>query len=519
MTILWLVILGMAGLAFPAGAGERSVSSSPSAATAPAAVVSLRDQINAYTEKAFKRHVEQARQEGAKVIVVDLNTNGGTVDSSMEISRFIKGLTDVRTVAYVNTKAYSGGAMVALACNEIVMAPGAVYGDCEPIAIDETTGTLQPLPAAERAKHESPILSEFEDSADRNGYDPTLITAMVTLGRAVHWIEKDGQRRFVDEQQYQKLKGEGWKAVADLPDPVNASDRLLTVYTDKALKLGLAKGQADSIQQLAQQRHLNILATYTEGPGEKIIAFLNRDMVRMVLLVIFLTAMYAAFHAPGHGFAEVIAVAALAVLLAVPMLTGYAQWWEIIAILVGIGLLALEIFVIPGFGITGLTGIALVLVGLTLTFVAPEPGRSPLSLPTLPTTWISLQQGLLVVIGGLTSSLLLCWWLRQYLPKVPYFNRLILTTTVGTESAMVGSLSNIDPADLTPGIGTTGVAATDLRPGGSAQFRDAAGGAHLVSVVNDSGFVPKGTTLVVREVGMGRVLVRPVEKPAKTERA
>jgi membrane-bound serine protease (ClpP class) len=193
-------------------------------------------------------------------------------------------------------------------------------------------------------------------------------------------------------------------------------------------------------------------------------------------------------------------------------MTGYAQWWEIVAILIGIGLLALEIFVIPGFGLAGLLGIALILGGLTLTFVAPEPGRSPLSLPRLPMTWNSLQQGLLVVVTGLFSSLLLSWWLSRYLPRLPYLNKLILTTTVGSESGMVGSLTNIDPNELAPAIGATGLAVTDLRPGGSAQFTDAAGGRHIVSVVCDCGYVTRGTLLIVREVAGNHIVVRPAEQ-------
>ncbi len=185
---------------------------------------------------------------------------------------------------------------------------------------------------------------------------------------------------------------------------------------------------------------------------------------RMVLLALFLTCLYAVFHAPGHGMAKVAAVVCLAAMIGIPLLTGYAQWWEIAAILVGIGLIALEIFVIPGFGITGIAGIVLFLGGLMLTFVAPQSG-TPLNLPSAPAAWLGIQNGLFVIVSGLVLSLLLCWWLSRYLPRLPYFRRLILDTSVGgSATAMTGSLTNIDPMQLSPAVGAHGIALTDLRP-------------------------------------------------------
>jgi len=218
----WLVIAAVAGAA--------------SGATTPAAVVALKGPINAYSRGAFVRQFQQARALGAKVVIIDLDTYGGAVNSALELSHFIKSQTDIRTIAYVDPKAYSAGAMIAVACKSIYMAPAAVLGDCAPIAISRM-GDLLPLPPTERAKFESPILADFQDSALRNGYDPLLVQSMVSLNRAVHWVEKDGQRRFVDEKQYAQLLADGWKPVQSVRDPVNAADTLLTVSTDQAIKL------------------------------------------------------------------------------------------------------------------------------------------------------------------------------------------------------------------------------------------------------------------------------------------
>src|SRR5687768_10602537 len=499
-TLIGLAVALIAALALPSLVRAQS---SPSLADPkPAAVVALKGEINQFNQRMFERHFKQALDTGAQTVVIDLDTYGGLVSAGLEISHFLKA-QKVHTIAYVNNKAISAGAMIALACDEIVMAPVATMGDCAPIAVDPS-GSLAPLPAAERAKAESPILADFRDSALTNGYDPLVALSMVSVERAVYWIENgNGERKFVDAAGYKDLKEEGWKQVTEgnVPTPVDAENTLLTVNSDLAMKLGLAKGTAGSVDELLSQRNLQLTSYFETGRGERLVGILDSPGFRALLLTIFMTTLYISLHAPGHGFAEVICVVAISLLVGVPALTGYAQWWEILAILVGIGLLAIELFVIPGFGVTGISGIVLIVIGLLMTFVAPEPGRSPLNIPSLPMSWTGLQQGLMVIVGGLFASIFLSMWIRRYLPSLPYFNRLVLNTTVGSESGMVGSLTNIDPSELHPAIGANAKALTDLKPGGTAEFRDAAGNVHSVAVVSDSGYVARGSQLVVREVG------------------
>jgi len=166
---------------------------------------------------------------------------------------------------------------------------------------------------------------------------------------------------------------------------------------------------------------------------------------------------------------------------------------------------AFEIFVFPHAGIMIVTGIVMILVGLVFTFVGQEPGTSPLS-PHLPGTWASLRNGVLFVSGGLVCSILLCWWLSQYLPNLPYFGRLVLTATSGQSGGTIPTVSH----DIRwPPIGAVGRAVTPLKPGGSAEFTDADGPqTQVLSVVSESGYLPAGSPVVVREVGGGRLIVR-----------
>ena len=517
MIVRWLVIIaGVLALAGPVTAQETRRTLPPGAM---AAVVELHDRINDSARRSFVGRFTQAADSGAKVIVVDLDTYGGLVTSALEISQFIKQQTGVHTIAYVNTKAYSAGAMIALACDEVVMNPTAAIGDCAPIMYTPE-GTIQTLGEDERAKAVSPIIADFLDSARRNGHDSTLVLAMVSAKKVVKWLENPatGQKRFVDEKQaVELLAGGQWRTVSGpgIPDPLDGADTLLTLNTDLAVKTGLAKKAYVNIEAIAADRGLRIAKVYAEGAWESVLEWLGTGTVRAVLIAIFLTCLYISLHAPGHGMAEVIATLALALAVGVPLLTGYAQWWEIAMILVGLVLVALEVFVIPGFGVAGVLGLMLTLGGLLLTFVAPEPGRSPLALPTLPGTWNSVQTGLAAIVGAMLASMVLCAIIRRCLPSMPMFRRLVLNTAVGeTETAMAGSISRIDPSQQLPAIGAHGVAVTELKPGGTVQFHDSAGTVHTVSVVSESGYVARGSGVAVVKIDGPTILVHAMESKA-----
>jgi membrane-bound serine protease (ClpP class) len=510
--IAWMAVAMMASTL--AQAGEKGAKRPPQSATSgPAAVIVLHGDINDFSHRVLVQRFQEARDAGAGTVILDIDTNGGLVTSALEMSRFLKRQTDIHTIAYIGNKAYSAGALIAVACDEIVMGPSAVMGDSAPIAIGPTG--IQPLPPAERGKAESPIITDFRDSARQNGYDEELLVAMVSVGRTVYWVQNvnnPDERRFVNEAVYKELiEGGQWKPVEEpgVPNPVDGPDTLLTVHTEQALALGLASAMHETWEDLTTARELSVIAVYVPGWGERLVGLLDSPGLRALLLSMFLVFLYASIHTPGQGFPEVLAAISFSILVGVPLLTGHAQWWEIVVILLGIAMLALEVFVIPGFGITGLAGIIMILGGLLMTFVGPEPGRFPLAPPRLPVTWQMFQEALLTVVAGLAGSLLLFWWLRRYLPRLPYANRLILTTVVGgSDAAMVGSLTNIDPMSTGPAVGAVGKALTDLRPGGSARFVDSAGGEHVVSVVSDSGFIAEQTPIVVREVAGSHIVVR-----------
>jgi membrane-bound serine protease (ClpP class) len=504
--IAWVICLASTALLF-AATDAAAPSSGPSGGDAEtkAVVIPISEEINDYTRDDLFRRFQRAKDMGAKTIILRIDTYGGLVTSGLDISRFLRDQVNVHTIAFVKTKAISAGALISVACDEIVMSPGSQIGDCAPI-IFNTDNQLQPMPAAERAKAESPVLSDFLSSARRNGYDPLVAEAMVRVQAVVHVVTNDkGEKRYVDDAGYKDLLTKGWKPMAGVPDPVDGADTLLTVGPDIAQTLGLSKETVDSVDELAKSRHYSIIADLSPGIGDALVALLSNPLARFLLLTGFVTAMYIALSAPGHGAAEAVALLSLALLVGVPLLTGYAQWWEILMIVAGLALCAFEIFVFPGHGVSLAMGMLMIVVGLVLTFVGKEPA-APGWLPNMHQTWAGVQTGLLVVIGGLLSSLFLSIWLRKYLPSIPYFKRLILTEVSG------GSVALTPPPvkpDSWPFVGTIGEAVSELKPGGSARF-PFADDTRMASVVSSSGFIPPGSRIEVQEVRGSRIVVRQV---------
>lgn len=517
-----LLVTLVAAAAASAAATTTPAATLPTAATTPAAVVRIDGQIDDYARDQLKLRFGRAKAAGAKVIILEIDTYGGLVTSGLDVSRFLKNQQDVRVIAFVNSKAISAGAMIALACDEIVMTPSGTLGDCAPIQSAPGVGVV-PMDATERSKAESPVLADFRESAARRGHPPLLALAMVSLPYSAHWVEDGaGHRKFVDADEYKKLtEAGGWKPVAGEASPVDGPETLLTVHTEQAVRFGLAGGTATSAADLAARRNLNVVARYESGFGDQVVALLASPIARGLLLVVFVNALFIALKVPGTGGPEMVAVLALGLMVGAPVLTGYAGWLEAMLILGGVALILLEVFVAPGTVVAAAGGGLMLLTGVVLTFVGDAwsiPGGW-----SLPQTWDALQRGIQVTVLGLAASMLLFAWLRARLPTMPYFNRLILSPTTDGRPAAVpmvppvvalvtgplagGKATAADAADCWPFVGTIGSAVSDLKPGGTVRF-PYADDTRVTSVVTEGGYIRAGTKVAVREVRGNHVVVR-----------
>lgn len=221
-------------------------------------------------------------------------------------------------------------------------------------------------------------------------------------------------------------------------------------------------------------------------------------LARILLLAGFLFTSVLAFKIPGTGLPEIGAIFLLGALLVPAFIRGEAQWYELVCVAAGLLLIGIELFVIPGFGATGVIGILSLAIGLLLIFL-------PAASPTHSLTLIDLRNALIILVGGSSLGLVSFAWISHRLPSGWGTNKLVLRETNAV--AM--------PAQCWPHVGDVGVAFTDLRPGGTVQLNDPAGTPRRVDVVSKRGFVSSGSKVIVTEV-VGTVISVKLHQEALT---
>ncbi|MBK8914443.1 MAG: hypothetical protein IPM64_07535 [Phycisphaerales bacterium] len=482
-----------------------------------AAIVPIHGVIDTILAHTVERRLEDARRDGINVIIFEMNTPGGAVVPAVNICRMIKNLPkDTLTVAWVRPEALSAGAMISVACQKIYMSRASSIGDSAPI-IALPTGPVE-LGPTERAKAESPVLQEYRDSASANGHDPLLLRAMVTLGESVWWVEKGAERRFVNDEEKKKLIDDtaevdrAWSLVTHFVDPISGARRelvqpidgaetLLTLSQSEAVAFGLAAGLASDESELTDALGLGWEPKRLDVTGwETFVIWLNSPFVRGVLMAIALAGGYIEFNNPGLLVPGIVAFIALAIFVGAPYAAGLADAWTLVVLVIGLLLLLIELFVLPGFGIAGITGFVLVGVALIGTFIPRTPGDPPFSLPDTDLLWNAIRTAILVMSGSTVAAGVGILFLMRFAPSLPGTRRLVLATPSAamTPPAM--------PSDRGAHVGDIGLLVTPLRPGGRARF-----GQRIVEVQGQGDFVDSGARVQVVAVEGSIVYVRPVE--------
>ncbi len=513
------------------------------------AIISVRGPIDDVTVTSVMRRAERAVANGAQAIVLEFDTPGGDVLATLQLCHFIKTQMPANTVAWIHPQAYSAGTILALATREILVAPGSAFGDAAPIQVVPGAG-LVALPATERAKMEAPILSEVVDSARRRGYDENLVQGFVRLGSELWLIRNSSthKRALVDADEYESLFGSApprQAPLAELPGDSNAggdreiptpwfaqfaptqmlespqvaprprprlsaserdqwtlvgqivkSDQLLVLHPDEAIALGIAKGPIASDSELAAWFGASSITRLDENWSEWFVRFLTSWPVRIVLIVILLVGFVLETLAPGFGVFGTSAAIALLLLVGAPAFVGLAEWWELAAVVVGLGLVALDLVILPLGGWVAVVGGALVLGGLVSSFVTRDLSSA------------AGQQQLFMSIGstlaGIFGSITILWFASKSLPESPIARRAILTTIASSQRS-----DAVNPTRALPPLSSIATALTTLRPSGRVLFEN-----RPVDAQTTGEFVDAGARVrVVRHRGTS-VEVEPVEGDA-----
>lgn len=458
--------------------------------------LSIREEITPRLTLFAKRTIEKAKESGAEYIILDINTPGGRVDATVEICNELTGLEKIRTIAFLNKEATSGGAFIAFACREIVMVSPSTIGSA--MGIYAVPGEI-PKPVEE--KGQSYLRSKIRSFAAQQEHNPDLAEAMVDISVSLKWVavkNRNGElveHRIVRSENLQRERTEAREkdlTIEEIKDIVTDT-KLLNLTDDEALKYGLAAAVVNNREGLFEYLRLKDpqIVEYEPTISEAVYNLITSPFVTTILLLLAVGGLYMEFTTPGFGVPGIVGCGALLLLLTIGFVLDTANVWTVLVVFAGIILLAVELFVIPGFGVVGVLGIVFVVAGIVLSLV-------PFYIPETPWEMDYFLATLRNVGIGMVCSVALVVILLKSMPHVPGLSRLALKTEETAEKGFISS-----SAELRSLMGAKGAAITTLRPAGKAEFGD-----RQFQVVAEGEFIESGEKVEVIDVTENRIVVR-----------
>jgi membrane-bound serine protease (ClpP class) len=433
-------------------------------------VIAVREDISHNTLFLVRRALREAGDARAAAVILDMETNGGRVDVTERIIRLLEHLK-IPTATYVNPKAYSAGAFIACATDRIYMASGSVIGAATPVMLVPGSAP-QELPVAYQEKISSAMRALIRATAQEKGHNPDVFEAMVDADKEVKIgevvISEKGKLLTLTHEEAARVYGEPGKPLLSSGTKTGLDD----VLTDMGFRgAGILRVEPFGFELL----------------GRWI------TMISPLLVLVGFAAIYIEFKTPGIGLPALVAVICFSIYFLGFFAAGLAGWEAVVLFVLGFALLIVEVFVLPGFGVTGGAGIICILAGLVLAMTERWPGG-----PTLP-SWPDLQVPIFKVVGlGFGGSLLVALLLGRFLPQTSLFRRMELSAATSAEQGYTASTGEARAL-----VGAVGVAETMLRPAGKGKFGD-----RIVDVVTEGDLIERGAVIRVMEVHGSRVVVK-----------
>ena len=447
----------------------------------------------------IRRGIQEARAAEADTIIFQINTFGGRVDSALQIATLIGAIDDARTVAWIPASAeglgvsWSAGALISFASQAIYMAPGTSIGAAAPVF--QTAEGMEMAPE----KSVSAVRTQLAALAEKNGYPVSVALAMVDDDVVLREATVGGELRLLTDDELAALKrgadGGGIVEGSLLSD----KDKLLTLTAGQMERYGISSGTPSDIGELAAELGYTEaqLAYQQYDAFDRLVVFITSAGVVSLLVLIGLVALYLEITSPGFGVPGTVAILAFATVFLGSALIGYFDSLELILLLVGIALLTVEIFVIPGFGAAGISGIVMMAAALVLSqqdFIVPE-------LPWERTILLRNLSGVGIAFFG---SFVLFGLLMLIVPRTRIFNRLVLgPADPGRNPAASPTVATEEHENL---VGESGEALSGLHPAGTARIAG-----RRMSVQTRGEFLTAGARVRVIEARGNRIVVRDEE--------
>lgn len=399
-----------------------------------------------------EKAMEEAKSINANLIVVHINTFGGTLDDADKIrTAFLQ--SEIPVYAYIDNNAASAGALISIACDSIYMHSGSSIGAA---TVVDMQGEVQP------DKYQSYMRSLMRATAEARGRRTDIAEAMVDPDIYVEGISDSG--------------------------------KVLTFTTTEAVEYGFCEAEVENINSLLAHAGIEEYRIQEQRYTltDKFIGFLVRPIVSGILIMLIIGGIYFELQQPGIGFPLILALSAAALYFAPLYLDGLATYWEIIIFIIGLVLIALELFVIPGFGVAGVSGIICVVVGLVFSMV----GNVGFDFSGVPVGTISSR--LMTVLLAIALSLPLSIWLGKKLFESTLFGGLALTTAESTTEGFTVATEREKSL-----IGKECQAATILRPAGKVVIDG-----RTYDAVSQFGYIEKSENALVVDYVNGSLVVK-----------
>jgi membrane-bound serine protease (ClpP class) len=416
------------------------------------------------TKKAFS----EAESLKANLILIHMNTYGGTVLDADSIRTKILE-SKIPVWMFIDNNAASAGALISIACDTIFMRPG---GNIGAATVVNQTGEKAP------DKYQSYFRSIMRSTAQSHGAD-TIINGKDTT---IKWFRDPKiAEGMVDEDVY-------------IPG-IKDTGKIITFTALEAMKYGFCDGMAENVDDLLHQVNINhyVIREFKPTTIDHIIGFLTNPFISGILIMAIIGGIYFEMQSPGIGFPLVIAIIAAVCYFAPLYLEGLAENWEIILFVIGLILLAIEIFVIPGFGITGIVGIVFTFVGLTLSLL----NNVNLNFENVQTRSVFIA--LLTVSLSISIGFILSLWLSQkmFTARKGPFSKLALNSIQLRDEGFIGVDTRLQGM-----VGKTGIAYTMLRPSGKVMIDE-----DVWDAKAEESFIEKGEKIIVVRQEAGQLYV------------
>ncbi len=416
--------------------------------------ISLTQEIMPAAWRLIKDAVQEAEDADADYIYLLLNTYGGRVDIADSIrTRLLRAKPIV--LVHIKNNAASAGALISIACDSIYMVEGASIGAA---TVVDQTGAQAP------DKYQSYMRSTMRSTAEAQNRDPDIAEAMVDDRKVIEGVIEEG--------------------------------KVLTFTTSEAIANNFCDGQAESfedVMKLAKVENYEV-KTHELTTTDRIIAFLLNPLVSSIIMLMIFGGIYFELQSPGIGFPIAAALIGATLYFAPLYLEGLAANWEILLFIVGIILIAVELFVIPGFGIAGIGGILFVVAGLTLSLVHND--FFDFSFGGIPNLSMAFARVMFTLGIGIIAMLIF----GKSIFSTPAFQKIILSEDQKSEEGF-----SIKQIDLDLLIGNIGVAITDLRPSGKVEIED-----RIYDAISEASFISRNDKVKVLKTEGYSIIVRKV---------